>query len=55
MGRTILSNLKCGKCNSVFPIQRKKSNQRKIDHIKDLYCFSCKKRTKHIELKEQIR
>ena len=49
---TQLTNLVCLDCGNIMMIQRKKSNLKKIGHIKDLYCINCKKNTKHFEVKE---
>lgn len=46
------SDLVCLECGNVFPIPRKTANQRKIYHIKDIFCVCCKKKTKHIETKD---
>lgn len=47
---TTNSDLICSLCGNIMPIPRNKKNQRNIFHIKDLYCYRCKKITKHIEL-----
>jgi len=49
---TQLSNLVCLDCGNIMMIQRKKSNLKKVGHIKDLYCIKCNKITKHYEVKE---
>ena len=50
--RTQLTNLVCLDCGNIMIIQRKKSNLKKIGHIKDLYCFNCDKVTKHYEVRD---
>lgn len=50
---TIVSDLMCLDCGSVFPIRRKTLHQKKEGHIKDLYCPTCKTETKHFELKDK--
>lgn len=47
--KTILKELKCMECGTIFPIQRKKSKNRAIGHIKHLWCWVCKKITAHCE------
>jgi len=44
------SDLYCVECKTMFPIARCRK-QRKKGHIKDLYCFHCKKVTKHFEVR----
>jgi hypothetical protein len=44
-----ISELLCGECGAVFPIPRKKGERREQGHIKDLWCFRCKKITKFWE------
>ena len=44
-----ISYLRCGECGAVFPIPRKKGARREQGHIKDLWCFRCKKITKFLE------
>ena len=44
-----ISYLRCGDCGAVFPIPRKKGARREQGHIKDLWCFRCKKITKFLE------
>lgn len=40
----------CGNRN--YPIVRKYGQQRENGHIKNLWCTSCQKRTKNLEIKE---
>ncbi len=51
MIKTIKTDLICSECGNIFPISRKANKQKKELHIKDLYCPSCKKQTKHFEMK----
>lgn len=51
MNKTIQTDLLCPECGNIFPIQRKKSKQKKVLHRKWLYCPICKKETNHIEVK----
>ncbi len=53
--KTILTNLKCLECGNIQPIQRRKSLQKKIGHIKTMYCYKCKKRTQFYELKDLLK
>lgn len=45
--------LLCPECKNVFYLPRKKSHRRENGHIKDLWCFKCKKITKHIEFRHE--
>ena len=44
-----ISVFSCPACGSTMPIPRQKSWRREKHHVKDLYCFSCKKTVKMIE------
>ena len=44
-----ISNLYCTECNSKFYIPRMKHRKREQGHIKDIYCYKCKKITKFKE------
>ena len=46
-----VSELRCTECGAVFPIMRRNGKRREKDHIKDLWCFRCKKITKFLENK----
>ena len=50
--QTIKKYLKCTECNIKQSIIRKVSKNKKAGHIKKLWCPSCHKRTKHVELDE---
>lgn len=52
MNKVVQTILVCPECGNKFPIMRKVTNQRKLFHIKDLYCPFCRKITKHIEGKD---
>ena len=45
------SSFTCPDCGSKFPIPRAQSMRRETGHIKDLWCYNCKKRVKMIERK----
>lgn len=47
---TTKTTLICSECNTPFEIQRKSTKLKKIGHIKNLYCYKCKKITQFIEL-----
>ena len=47
-----LSDLVCTSCGNVFTIPRSHSLNRKIGHIKDLWCYRCNCVTKHYEVHE---
>lgn len=46
----IESDLFCMSCGNVFSIPRQRETLRKHAHIKDMYCFCCKKVTKQLEI-----
>lgn len=46
-GKMIQTNLKCNECGNVANIMRKDGEKRKKGHVKDLWCWKCKKETKH--------
>jgi len=48
---TVATRLRCRECETVQEIQRKIGHQKKIGHIKHLWCFNCKKTTSHEEMK----
>ena len=51
MSKMVPTELICSKCGNVFRIMRRVSRQKELFHKKDLYCYICKKKTKHIEVK----
>jgi hypothetical protein len=48
--RTVRKYLRCIECGEVFVIYRRIGHNRKKNHIKNLYCYKCKKVTQHREL-----
>lgn len=44
-----ISELRCTECGTVMPIPRFKGHKREKNHIKDLWCYRCKKVTKFKE------
>ena len=50
--KTVVTDLICSDCGTIFPISRKEASQRNNLHIKDLFCYKCNKITKFIELKD---
>jgi hypothetical protein len=42
-------DLYCTECGTRFTIYRRKDRLKEAGHIKHLYCYVCKARTKHIE------
>ena len=48
-GDIYISELHCTECNTVFPIPRRRAKRREKGHIKDLWCYRCKKITKFKE------
>ena len=49
MGTRYISELCCVECGATFPLPRKKAQKRETNHIKDLYCYKCMRKTKHVE------
>jgi len=47
--RTEITELMCIFCGGIFPISRKASRLKSENHIKHLWCISCKKETEHVE------
>lgn len=50
---TVTQELICPQCYNIFSIRRQESNQRKLYHLKDIYCPMCKKVTHHVEVKNK--
>lgn len=48
----VKTNLWCPKCEKTTSIFRKRNKQKKAGHKKKLYCYTCGKRTNHIELRD---
>ncbi len=48
----IETTLVCPKCENVTSIYRREASQRVFGHKKRLYCWKCKKKINHIELKD---
>lgn len=47
-----ISTFKCPECGAEMYVPRKKGQQRAKGHIKDLYCWRCKKVVKMPEKRE---
>jgi hypothetical protein len=45
----VISTLVCRDCGSKFPIPRKSCSLRERGHIKDLWCYKCKRVAKFVE------
>lgn len=50
--RTVLTDLVCTECGNVAQIRRRCKRLREVGHIKDLWCYKCKKVTKHFEVRD---
>lgn len=50
--KVVRTDLMCIDCGNIFPIARTTKHQKNEFHIKDLYCYKCKKITKFVELKD---
>ena len=48
------TRLICPVCGNVQTIYRRKSRTKSFGHLKMLWCFKCKKRTNHFELRDEI-
>ena len=46
-----ISNFICIKCGNSFPLPRPQSCRRGKNHIKDLWCPSCRNKVKMIEIR----
>lgn len=44
-----ISDFQCIRCGAIIPLPRLR--MREYEHIKDIWCVHCKKRTKHVELR----
>lgn len=51
---TVRTILKCPNCGELTTIHRLASRQKKVGHLKKLYCYRCKKEVNHIELKDEF-
>ena len=51
--RIVYSNFVCPECKTLISLPRKISKQRKLYHIKDIYCYKCKKVQKFVEIKSK--
>lgn len=47
--RVVQTSLYCSECGNKASIFRRKNRRKSFGHIKDLWCYKCKKVTKHIE------
>lgn len=52
MSKTLVSDFYCLCCLKKTPLARRKSNMREKEHLKKLYCFSCKEEVNHYEVRE---
>jgi len=50
--RTVQSNFKCLECGAIIPLTRLRTRAKKDGHIKNIWCYKCKKTTKHKEIRE---
>lgn len=46
------TDLVCLECGNVYSIIRKSRALKEVSHIKDLWCYKCKKDVKHYEVKD---
>lgn len=44
-----ISTFTCPECGNEFPLPRARATRREKGHIKDLWCYNCKKTVKMIE------
>ncbi|QIA28712.1 hypothetical protein [Phage f2b1] len=52
---TVPAHLNCGECNNPVQILRVRGRMKEKGHVKDMWCYKCKKETKHIEIKDKER
>ena len=46
------TDLVCLECGNVYSIMRKSRALKEVSHIKDLWCYKCKKDVKHYEVRD---
>lgn len=46
------TDLVCLQCGNIMTISRKEKKQKKVGHIKDMYCPYCKDKVKFFEVKD---
>ena len=51
--KTYYTDLICPECGKIQVIYRRRTMQKKIGHIKDLWCPNCQKVCKFIELRDR--
>lgn len=51
---TAETHLECKECGNTMTIHRKRSRMREKNHIKHMYCPTCREETAHIESKEDL-
>ena len=51
--KTYLTELVCLNCGNIDIIQRLYYHKKSIGHIKDLWCYKCKEKTKNYEIKDK--
>jgi hypothetical protein len=52
--RTKQTFLQCPCCGTVTTIHRKIGKLKELQHVKDLWCWRCKKEQKFLEVKETV-
>lgn len=52
--RTIETRLICPECGNIQTIFRLSSRKKSFGHLKMLWCFKCKKRINHFELRNEV-
>lgn len=52
MTQTVSSDFYCLKCVSKITLPRRMSRIREKGHLKAIYCYNCKERVNHFEVRE---
>lgn len=50
----IQTAIQCPECGNITYIFRKQASQKKIGHLKKLYCYKCKKEVNQVEVKDPM-
>lgn len=51
--KVVDTHLKCDECGNLSQIWRKHRSQKKVGHIKHMWCPACKDTQAHIELRDE--
>lgn len=45
--------MRCEQCGVVVTVTKKPNRKTPVGHVKHMYCYKCRQRTKHIQIGEQ--